>query len=177
MKKNLVFLTLALISSSATIKANQEKVLEEGKLSSYEFVASAKTINNKTIMTEISIGDLFDKISILDIKLERITDSEKLINIKKEFNSLLDSCNEIELSDEEIDKLTDLYGELKKANENLWEIEDKLRELEANKDFGEEFVSFARNVYYNNDKRCEIKREINILYGSNLIEEKSYNKY
>ena len=165
MKKNIIFLSVVLIFSF-NIKSNSEEAIN--------VVAGAKNIK---VLVEISVGDLFDKISILEIKQERIKDEEKLRNIEKELNSLLDTCNEINLKYEETDKIVDLYMELKKINENLWEIEDKIRELEFKKDFGEEFVSLAREVYYKNDSRCKIKKEINILLNSNLVEEKAYTCY
>src|SRR5690606_10721563 len=115
-----------------------------------------------------------DKISILEIKNERIKQQEKLINVQKELESLMEVKNH---RIEKTSRLDELFSKLKEVNESLWEIEDKIRDCERNKNFGPEFVSLARSVYIQNDKRCSVKREINEIMNSSLIEEKSYAKY
>tara|TARA_B100002049_G_scaffold40596_1_gene27260 strand:- start:51 stop:452 length:402 start_codon:yes stop_codon:yes gene_type:complete len=133
-------------------------------------------MNNKLkrIQSEISSGELLDKISILEIKLKKIKDKENLKEINKEYAILKQSQNlNIKLTNE----LKDLFDELKKVNLNLWDIEDKLRICEKNKDFGEKFIELARGVYFNNDSRSKIKSEINKLLGSNIKEIKQYSDY
>ena len=133
-------------------------------------------MNNKLkrIQSETSSGELLDKISILEIKLKKIKDKENLKEINKEYDILKQSQNSnIKLTDE----LKDLFNELKKINLNLWDIEDKLRICEKNKDFGEKFIELARGVYFNNDNRAKIKSEINKLSGSNIKEIKQYSDY
>ena len=133
-------------------------------------------MNNKLkrIQSEISSGELLDKISILEIKLKKIKDKENLKEINKEYAILKQSQNlNIKLTNE----LKDLFDELKKVNLNLWDIEDKLRICEKNKDFGEKFIELARGVYFNNDKRAKIKSEINEILGSNIKEVKQYVNY
>ena len=133
-------------------------------------------MNNKLkrIQSEISSGELLDKISILEIKLKKIKDKENLKEINKEYAILKQSQNlNIKLTDE----LKDLFNELKKINLNLWDIEDKLRICEKNKDFGEKFIELARGLYFNNDSRSKIKSEINKLLGSNIKEIKQYSDY
>ena len=133
-------------------------------------------MNNKLkrIQSEISSGELLDKISILEIKLKKIKDKENLKEINKEYAILKQSQN---LNIKLTDKLKDLFNELKKVNLNLWDIEDKLRICEKNKDFGEKFIELARGVYFNNDSRSKIKSEINKLSGSNIKEIKQYSDY
>jgi len=120
---------------------------------------------------EVSNGEIVDKLTIIEIKLERITDKLKLDNLKNEYNMLEKVVSGI------INHSDPLYAELYKVNTELWEIEDHIRELERNKDFGKDFVETARSVYFKNDLRSEIKRKINLATGSGLIEEKSYDKY
>jgi len=129
---------------------------------------------SKKILTEISAGELLDKISILEIKLDNIKDKESLIEINKEHETLKQTKN----SSLEITKdLQNLIDQLKKINMILWAIEDKKRMCEKNKDFGKTFIELARNVYINNDKRSKIKSEINKLLGSNIKEVKKYASY
>ena len=133
-------------------------------------------MNNKLkrIQSEISSGELLDKISILEIKLKKIKDKENLKEINKEYAILKQSQNlNIKLTNE----LKDLFDELKKVNLNLWDIEDQLRICEKNRDFGEKFIELARGVYFNNDSRSKIKSEINKLSGSNIKEIKQYSDY
>ena len=129
---------------------------------------------SKKILTEISAGELLDKISILEIKLIKINDEENLLEINKEYNSLKETQNSnIKLTK----NLENLIKELKEVNLKLWDIEDNKRICEKNKDFGKVFVDLSRNVYLNNDKRAKIKSEINKLLGSNIKEVKQYVNY
>jgi hypothetical protein len=121
---------------------------------------------------EVSNGEIVDKISILLIKVEKNKDSNKINNIDKELKQLLPYLDKIGISMEE-----ELFKKLKKVNLKLWDIEDKLRKLESQKKFNNEFIELARQVYYTNDLRCVIKKEINIKTKSELIEEKFYNEY
>ena len=121
---------------------------------------------------EISIGELVDKITILQIKIERIKDAKKISNVKKEYEILKTYLSETSISEH-----STLYIDLKKINEALWEIEDKIRIKEQKKEFDEDFIQLARSVYYKNDVRSEIKKEINLITGSKLIEEKEYVDY
>ena len=131
-------------------------------------------IKSKTILSEISAGELLDKISILEIKREKIRDKANLEEINKEYKSLKEVQN---LSIKMTEKLKTLFEEIKEVNLTLWNIEDKLRICEKNKDFGQIFVELARNVYLNNDNRSKIKFEINKLLGSNIKEIKQYVNY
>ncbi|NQV47964.1 MAG: hypothetical protein HQ504_09295 [Rhodospirillaceae bacterium] len=127
-----------------------------------------------TVSVEIAPGELIDKITILAIKLERIKDAAKLKNIRIEHDTLTEARDAaIPASGE----LTSLTEELKRINEELWKIEDDIRDCERAKDFGDTFVALARAVYVTNDKRSNVKRAINELLGSHLIEEKSYAAY
>ncbi len=131
------------------------------------------------INVPISMGELIDKITILQIKSERIKDKKKLKNIQYELSELYKKyayCVTRKLTPKK-ESLRELTIQLKIINEIMWDIEDNVREKEAKKQFDEEFITLARNVYKTNDQRCAIKREINILYGSDIIEEKSYKKY
>ena len=126
------------------------------------------------IIVEVSIGELLDKISILEIKQEKIKDSEKLKFINNEYSILKDQLNKNVKSD---DKLNDLYQSLKEINSKLWTIEDDKRQCEKEKDFGEKFIKHSRNVHFLNDERAKIKLEINIHSGSKIREIKEYKKY
>ncbi len=120
---------------------------------------------------EVSNGEITDKLTIIEIKTEKIKDPAKLENLRKEYEILNDAVTGI------IDKKHPLYIELYKINTQLWVIEDHIRDLERAGDFGDDFIQTARSVYFINDKRSEVKRKINELTGSNLTEEKSYEKY
>lgn len=122
---------------------------------------------------EVSNGELIDKLSILNIKLRNIKDAEKLLNINKEFSEL----NEIASELLKIDGVLELYDELTEINSRLWDIEDSIRWKEKEKEFDEEFVYYARNVYITNDLRFKIKSKINTLTDSYFVEEKSYERY
>ena len=127
------------------------------------------------ILAEISVGELFDKITILNIKTQKINDTEKIINIKNELNFLNNQASNINVKDQ--DKLRQNIDKLQSINEELWDIENHKRECEANKNFGEEFVQLSRDVHFKNDIRAQIKKEINLLTDSVIIEEKEYSKY
>ena len=132
------------------------------------------TNKSKKILSEISAGELLDKISILEIKLEKIKDKNSLDEIDKEYKILKNAQNSnIEITD----KIEKLFKEIKEVNTNLWDIEDKLRICEKNKDFGKNFTELARKVYLNNDKRSKIKLQINKILGSNIREIKQYVNY
>jgi|TARA_E500000305_G_C3880996_1_gene169706 hypothetical protein len=122
---------------------------------------------------EVSNGEILDKYSILEIKLEKISDPDKLLNVEKELKALKPSFDKINNS-EAVDQK---YKKLKEINEKLWKVEDRLRELEKDKDFKVEFILRARMVYYTNDKRAKVKYAINNITGSDLVEEKSYEDY
>ena len=122
---------------------------------------------------EISNGELLDKFSILEIKMGNITDPSKLTNIENEYRELTSDCTDL-LRDSAI---SSLYAELKSINQKLWSVEDDIRECERRKDFGQEFISLAREVYFTNDERARVKKEINLASGSSLVEEKSYQAY
>ena len=129
----------------------------------------------KNMLVEVSNGELLDKISILELKMLKIEDKEKLINIHKEFDTLNPLV--IELFENYDGQLQNHYLELAKINGELWDIEDWIRDCEREKRFDKEFVELARSVYITNDKRCEVKKLINILTSSGLVEEKSYKEY
>ena len=132
------------------------------------------TNKSKKILSEISAGELLDKISILEIKLEKIENKNNLDEIKKEYNMLIKIQNS---SIEFTDKIKNLFKAIKEVNISLWEIEDKIRIFEKNKDFGENFIELARQVYFKNDKRAKIKFEINKILKSNIVEIKQYVEY
>jgi len=125
------------------------------------------------MVIEVSNGEVLDKISILTIKKDRITDKAKRDNIYHEYQTLLPYFDVIVNTPE----LGDRYYHLHEVNRELWDVEDKLRELEKSRTFNSEFIELARTVYYLNDRRAELKKDINLLSGSDLIEEKSYSDY
>lgn len=120
---------------------------------------------------EVSVGEIVDKLSILKIKKNNIKDETKLININKEYDYLFQIVFD-ELKIEEDD-----FYNLVIINERLWGIEDSIRDKERDSLFDSEFIELARSVYFTNDKRADIKKDINLKYGSLFVEEKSYNKY
>ena len=128
----------------------------------------------KKIFAEISVGELMDKISILEIKQKNLKDKEKIKIVSKELESL-NSCYQKNVHITDQIKL--LYEDLKKINTKLWNIEDGKRDCERNGDFGEKFIKLARSVYIENDQRAKIKNKINKLSGSNISEVKSHEKY
>lgn len=124
---------------------------------------------------EVSNGELIDKLTILELKLTNITDVQKLTNIQKEHDELNPLAGQ--LFDSYAEELKNLYKQLAEINSELWTIEDDIRECERNKDFGSDFVSLARAVYFTNDKRSDVKKAINLLTDSGFVEEKSYEDY
>ena len=127
-----------------------------------------------TITVEIAPGELIDKITILEIKTERMTDAAKIANVRVELDTLAAARDQAIAPSAEMDRLT---AALKAVNAELWVIEDDIRDCERAKDYGDAFVRLARAVYVTNDKRAALKREINELLGSRLVEEKSYAPY
>ena len=126
------------------------------------------------ILAEISAGEFLDKLSILEIKLNKIKDLVLLNEVKKEYEILNESKNkDINFSKE----IEILYKDLKETNEKLWKIEDEIRLCEKNSDFKDKFIQLARDVYFTNDKRSKTKSEINKILGSNIIEIKQYTQY
>ena len=123
----------------------------------------------------ISTGELLDKLSILEIKKDKVKDSTKLKNINHEYDLLSNLSKNLKEKDEK--SFNSLYEEILKVNKKLWDIEDKIRILESEKRFDEEFISVARSVYFINDDRFDIKKKINETFGSNVAEEKEYIEY
>lgn len=123
------------------------------------------------MLIEVSDGEIVDKLTIIEIKLENIKDETKLANIRKEYEVVNEAVKKI------ISKDDPLYLELLSVNKELWIIEDDIRDYERAKDFGRKFIDLARAVYVTNDRRADVKKRINIQSGSNLIEEKSYQAY
>jgi hypothetical protein len=132
------------------------------------------TKKSKKILSEISAGELLDKISILEIKLEKIRDKENQKEINKEYKILKDAQNSTLGKSDKIDQL---FNQIKNVNITLWDIEDKLRICEKNKDFSGNFIKLARGVYFTNDKRASLKAKINKMLGSNIKEIKQYVDY
>lgn len=129
---------------------------------------------SSTPLLPVAWGEVFDKLTILAIKLDKITDVEKRANIAKEFEAIGSVVGDFQ---QYPDGLEDLYQELKAINLRLWDVEDGKRACERDQNFGPEFVALAREVYFGNDKRAVVKRQINELLGSALVEEKSYKAY
>jgi len=126
------------------------------------------------ILAEISAGELLDKLSILEIKLNKINDLVSLNEVKKEYETLNKTKNKNIIFSKEIEIL---YKDLKETNENLWKIEDEIRLCEKNSDFKNKFIQLSRDVYLTNDKRAKTKSEINKILGSNIKEVKQYTQY
>ncbi|HYD70468.1 DUF6165 family protein [Azospirillum sp.] len=127
-----------------------------------------------SLLVPVSWGELIDKITILEIKAERITDPAKLVNVRRELGALVavrDAGGGVPAG------LAPVVADLKAVNETLWEVEDDIRDCERNKDFGTRFVELARAVYVTNDRRAQLKRVLNDGLGSELVEEKSYQAY
>ena len=127
-----------------------------------------------SIKIDVSVGEIMDKLTILEIKSEKIQDEAKLANVCKEKDSLLPVIDQPAYQTDEVKQLVD---ELKGINLKLWEIEDAIRVKEADKSFDKEFIELARSVYFTNDKRADVKKQINLATGSQLVEEKSYEEY
>ena len=126
------------------------------------------------LMTEISVGEFLDKVTILEIKSERITDPAKLENVNRELDILRRIWAEAAI---DYPGLAEHTAELKAINEKIWQIEDDIRDKERQQVFDDDFIQLARSVYFTNDRRAAVKRDINVAVGSNLIEEKSYSDY
>ena len=124
------------------------------------------------IQIPISVGELIDKITILEIKIEKVNNQIKKINIKKELTELTKIFNDLKNTE-----LDPLYRQLKIINKKLWDIEDEIRVHEKNNNFNDEFIELARSVYVTNDERFEIKSKINNLFDSDIVEEKLYEEY
>ena len=122
----------------------------------------------------VSPGEVLDKITILEIKSERMSDPEKVANVRAEL-SLLQKTWDGAIKDTDV--IRDLHAQLKEINEALWEIEDDIRDKERVKEFDERFVELARAVYFTNDRRSKVKKELNLHLGSESVEEKSYQDY
>lgn len=126
------------------------------------------------IKVPVSFGEVLDKITILEIKSERIKDEAKLKNVRLELDELSATWND---AVEDQSAIADLRAQLKAVNEELWVIEDDIRDQEAAQDFGPRFIELARAVYVTNDKRAAIKKDVNLALGSRFVEEKSYQDY
>ena len=124
----------------------------------------------------VSLGELIDKVTILEIKKGKFSDAYKLANVITELQQLNAIIERI-MDPEQLVRLQEPMKRLRDINQQLWKIEDDIRDCERNKDFGERFVELARSVYFSNDKRFDIKKEINLAFGSELIEEKTYQAY
>jgi hypothetical protein len=127
-----------------------------------------------SVETPIAIGELIDKITILEIKVERFTDAAKAKNAMAELTALRTRRDQAIPASPELDVLT---ARLKAVNQRIWDMEDNIRDCERRADFGPDFVAVARSIYRTNDERAAVKREINVVLGSELIEEKSYAAY
>jgi len=128
----------------------------------------------ENIRVPVSPGEVLDKITILEINSERLSDPEKLVNVRRDLALLQETWSE---SVREDDVIRDLHAQLKEINEALWEIEDDIRDKERAKEFDERFIEIARSVYFTNDRRSEVKKKLNLHLGSQIIEEKSYQDY
>lgn len=126
---------------------------------------------------EVSNGEIIDKYTILEIKLSEIKDEKKLANIQHEYDVLTPDVKTIYAGAKDENHLKKLHNDLLEINKKLWKIEDDIRECERANDFGQTFIDLARAVYYTNDDRSDVKKEINIYTGSDLVEEKSYEDY
>ena len=128
----------------------------------------------ENIRVPVSPGEVLDKITILEIKSERMTDPQKLANVRVELGLLRETWAAAITED---DTIRDLHAQLKEINEALWEIEDDIRDKERAKEFDERFIELARAVYFTNDRRSEVKKKLNLHLGSQIVEEKSYQDY
>jgi len=134
---------------------------------------SARANNPQDVLVPISVGELIDKIVILEIKSERIKNANQLANIANELGAL----RAVRLGDVDRARLDALSAELKRVNAKLWDVEDSIRECDARGDFGDDFIELARAVYRFNDERARLKKAINVESGSRLVEEKSYKSF
>ena len=124
-----------------------------------------------SVSIPVSVGELYDKVSILEIKIKKL-EGKSLLNVKKELDLLFAILCNLDIRIE-----NELFDELRTVNEKLWDIEDRIRDCERNSNFGSEFTELARSVYIQNDRRASIKRMINQLTSSDIVEEKSYKSY
>ena len=128
----------------------------------------------ENIQVPVSPGEVLDKITILEIKSERMDDPQKVANVRVELKLLQETWAKAIADD---DVIEGLHGQLKEINEALWEIEDDIRDKERAKEFDERFIELARAVYFTNDRRSEVKKKLNLHLGSQIVEEKSYQDY
>lgn len=128
----------------------------------------------ENIRVPVSPGEVLDKITILEIKSERMDDPQKVANVRVELKLLQDTWKEA-IEDDEV--ISNLHAQLKEINEALWEIEDDIRDKERAREFDERFIELARAVYFTNDRRSEVKKKLNLHLGSEIVEEKSYQDY
>ena len=128
----------------------------------------------ENIHVPVSPGEVLDKITILEIKSERMSDPEKVANVRVELALLRETWDRAVTED---DVIRDLHDQLKEINEALWEIEDDIRDKERVKEFDERFIELARAVYFTNDRRSKVKKDLNLHLGSQIVEEKSYQDY
>ena len=128
----------------------------------------------ENILVPVSPGEVLDKIIILEIKSERMSDEEKLLNVRREL-ALLNKTWQDSISDDQT--IQKLRAQLKEINQALWEIEDDIRDKERAKEFDQAFIQLARDVYFTNDRRSSVKKELNLHLGSDIVEEKSYQDY
>jgi len=126
---------------------------------------------------EVSNGEIIDKYTILEIKLSKIKETKKIANIQHEYDTLTPDVKSIYTEVKEVSHLKKLHKDLLEVNKKLWKIEDDIRECERANNFGQTFIDLARAVYYVNDDRSDVKKEINTYTGSDLVEEKSYENY
>ena len=126
------------------------------------------------IHVPVSPGEVLDKITILEIKSERISDADKLINVKRELELLQAAWQKFVKQDDDVLRI---HAKLKSINEDLWEIEDDIRDKERAREFDQRFIDLARSVYVTNDLRADAKKELNLYLGSEMVEEKSYQDY
>ena len=136
-------------------------------------MSAPRDVPPQDILVPISVGELMDKITILEIKSERINNPSQLENILRE----LEALRAVRLRDIQRAMLDKLSAELKRVNAKLWDVEDAIRDCEARADFGEPFIELARMVYQLNDERSRLKKAINLASGSRIIEEKSYRSF
>lgn len=128
---------------------------------------------------EVSNGEILDKYTILNIKMQNLhgIDDVKATNVRIEYETLTPKVDKIFADCEELNRLESLYTDLLNINQTLWNIEDQIRDCERDQSFGADFIELARSVYFTNDERSSVKKEINLITGSELVEEKAYKKY
>ena len=168
-----IALSIVLALYSQTAIGHSQCDCKEDKANTTEQTKQKNETTDK-VTAEIAVGELVDKITILQIKSKNITDQEKLKNIHTELETLLKTLHEEVPESQELEELTE---KLLDINKQLWDIEDAIRDKERDRCFDHEFIEIARSVYYTNDERCRVKRQINNITGSRLFEEKSYASY